>query len=60
MFNALDINTKVIIATAKTRAAAAEAGAKIAGKEGYCVRPAREETINLPKNWCTTDGEWWM
>ncbi len=60
MFNALDINTKAIIATAKTRKDAAAKGAKIAGPEGYCIRPVTEEKITLPKNWCTTDGEWWI
>ena len=59
MWNALDINTKTVIATGKTRIEAAKAGEKIAGPEGFCVRPAKEEKIELPANWCTTDGEWW-
>lgn len=60
MWNALDINTKTVLATASTREAAAQAGRKIAGPEGFCVRPVKEEKITLPKNWCTTDGPWWI
>ena len=59
MWNALDINTKAVIATGKTRTEAAKAGEEIAGREGYCVRPVTEPKITLPKDWCTTDGEWW-
>lgn len=42
MFNALDINTKAIIATAKTRAIAIEKATALVGREGFCVRPVVE------------------
>lgn len=60
MWNALDINSKAIIATAATRKQAAALAEKIVGKEGYCVRPAVEAPVKLPKNWATSDGQWWI
>jgi hypothetical protein len=39
MFNALNIKTDEILATAKTREAAAAAAEKLVGRFGYCVRP---------------------
>jgi len=59
MFNALDINTKSIIATAKTRDAVSAIAVKLVGREGYCVRAVEEKAITVPANWCTTDGQWW-
>jgi hypothetical protein len=60
MWNALDINTKAVIATAATRKEAAALAEKIVGREGFCVRPVHEEKIETPANWATTDGEWWV
>jgi len=59
MFNALDINTKAIIATANTRDAVAAKAVKLVGREGYCIRAAVEAKIETPANWCTSDGQWW-
>jgi hypothetical protein len=58
MFNALDINTKAIIATGANRAKLAAVAAAKVGREGFCIRPVEEEKIVLPKNWACTDGEW--
>lgn len=58
MLNALDINTKEIIASDKNRAALIEKAIKIVGKEGFCIRSAEPETVTLPKNWACSDGEW--
>lgn len=60
MLNALDINTKEVIATGKDRAKLAAAAATKVGREGFCIRPVQEEKIVLPANWCTTDGQWWV
>ena len=58
MLNALDINTKEIIATGKVRSELASIAAAKVGREGFCIRPVQEEKIVLPKNWGCTDGEW--
>lgn len=60
MLNALDINTKEIIATGKDRAKLVAAASAKVGREGFCIRPAQEEKVTLPKNWGCTDGEWFM
>lgn len=60
MLNALDINTKEIIASSSDRAALIRAASEKVGREGFCIRAAQEEKITLPANWCTTDGQWWM
>jgi hypothetical protein len=54
MFNALDINTKAIIATAKTRQEAVHKAEAKVGREGYCVRPVVEATDNEP--FCSVDS----
>lgn len=43
MFNALDINTKAIIATGTDRRALMVQASEIAGNEGYCIRPAKDD-----------------
>lgn len=60
MLNALDINTKAIIATGTDRASLARIASEMVGREGFCIRAAQEEKIVLPKNWATTDGEWFL
>lgn len=60
MLNALDINTKAIVATGTDRAALSRIASEKVGREGFCIRPVQEEKIVPPKNWCTTDGEWWV
>lgn len=60
MLNALDINTKAIIATGNNRAALARIASEKVGREGFCIRASQEESISLPKNWATTDGEWFV
>lgn len=54
MFNALDTNTKQIIATAKTRGEAARKAEAMVGREGYCVRPAIEVQDKEP--FCSVDS----
>ena len=53
MFNALDINTKQIIATAKNRKAVILKAEKLVGREGYCVRPAAEQKQEM---FCSVDS----
>lgn len=60
MLIALDINTKKTIAEDTNRKALARKASAIAGPEGYCIREKTPAPIKLPKNWCTSDGEWWM
>lgn len=60
MLNALDINTKAVIATGIDRAKLAAAAAAKVGREGFCIRPAQEQAASLPKNWACTDGEWFL
>tara|TARA_R110000824_G_scaffold311376_1_gene498527 strand:- start:1082 stop:1264 length:183 start_codon:yes stop_codon:yes gene_type:complete len=60
MFNALDINTKAIIATGTDRRAIAATASKLVGNEGYCIRAASPAPIKTPGNWCTSDGQWWV
>ena len=60
MFQALNINTKEVIATGTDRTKLAEKASKLAGREGYCIRPVNEEKVKLPSNWATADGEWWL
>lgn len=58
MLNALDINTKAIIASGTDRSTLAQVAADKVGREGFCIRPAQEEKIVLPESWACTDGEW--
>lgn len=54
MFNALDINTKAIIATARSRQEAARKAEAKVGREGYCIRPATETKDVEP--FCSIDS----
>ena len=60
MLNALDINTKEIIASGVNREELKNIASEIVGNEGYCIRSAEQEEIILPKNWCETEGQWWI
>lgn len=60
LLNALDINTKEIIASGTDRAALSRVATLLVGDEGYCIRPDVEEEIVLPEDWCTSDGQWWF
>jgi hypothetical protein len=60
MFNALDINTKAIIATGTDRRAIAAAASKLVGNEGYCIREANPAQIKTTDDWCASDGQWWI
>jgi hypothetical protein len=60
MLNALDINTKAIIASGMNRSELARVASEKVGREGFCIRAAHEAQIVLPKNWATTDGEWFL
>lgn len=60
MLNALDINTKEIIASGENRDELRRAAAALVGEEGYCIRPAIEEKIVLHEDWGTSDGRWWL
>ena len=60
MLNALNIKTYEVIATGTDRAKLVAAASAKVGREGFCIRPAQEEQIALPKNWGCTDGEWFL
>jgi hypothetical protein len=45
MLNALDINTRAIIATGTDRRALMVEAIAIVGKEGFCIRAAEEKEI---------------
>ena len=59
MLNALNIQTREVIATGTDRKALATAAAAIVGREGFCIRAVAEEAVSLPTNWGATDGAWW-